>query len=60
MKQFYLEKIKKIKEKIAFLQNMILDEQKELDKYTRWVGECEIEEKVDKYRKQLEESKNGK
>lgn len=47
MKEFYENKIKKIKAKIEFLKTMIVDEENELAKYEGWLKEELMKENKD-------------
>lgn len=61
MKEFYENNIKNCKKRIDFFNELLKDEIKQLEYYTERLKEIEIDEKVEKYKKQLmKEDNNGK
>lgn len=53
MKNYYENKIKKTKEKIAFLEKFLEELKKDLVLFEKFLKEEEIDEKVENYKKEL-------
>ena len=53
MKNYYENKIKKTKEKIAFFENILQELKNDLILYEKFLKEEEIDEKIENYKKEL-------